>query len=91
MSLTAYQQAAARAESPRETEYRLFGMVVRALVQVSGLGRSNLGALASVIDWNKQSGRPWRRTAPMTATALMSPCAPASSPWRFLSSGIRFR
>ena len=64
MSLTAYQQAAARAESPRETEYRLFGMVVRALIEVSGLGRSNLGALASVIDWNK---RIW--------TALAQDCA----------------
>ncbi len=54
MSLTAYQQAAARAETPRETEYRLFGMVVRALNEVRVLGSSNLGALASVIDWNKR-------------------------------------
>ncbi len=54
MSLTAYQQASARAEDPRDTEYRLFGMVVRALVEVKGYDRSNLGALASVIDWNKR-------------------------------------
>ncbi len=54
MSLNAYQQAAARAEDPRETEYRLFGMVVRALMEVKGYDRTNLGALSSVIDWNKR-------------------------------------
>ncbi len=54
MSLTAYQQASARAENPRETEYRLFGMVVRALHEVKAYDRSNLGALSSVIDWNKR-------------------------------------
>ncbi|MCK5911706.1 MAG: flagellar biosynthesis regulator FlhF, partial [Caulobacter sp.] len=31
MSLRAYQQAATRAENPREMEYRLFGQVTRAL------------------------------------------------------------
>ncbi len=54
MSLTAYQQASARAENPRETEYRLFSMVTRALMDVQGLGRQNLGALSSAIDWNKR-------------------------------------
>lgn len=54
MSLTAYQQASARVEEPRDVEYRLFGMVVRALNDVKGLDRSDLGALASVIDWNKR-------------------------------------
>ncbi|PHS22870.1 MAG: flagellar FlaF family protein [Robiginitomaculum sp.] len=54
MSLNAYQQAAARAEDPRETEYRLFGMIVCALMEVKGYDRSNLGALSSVIDWNKR-------------------------------------
>ena len=54
MSLRAYQQASARVENPRETEYRLFGLVIRALRDVENLGRSNLGALASVIDWNKR-------------------------------------
>jgi len=54
MSLSAYQQAAARAEDPRETEYRLFGMVIHALMEVKGYDRSNLGALSSVIDWNKK-------------------------------------
>ena len=54
MSLSAYQQAASRAEDPRETEYRLFGMVVCAMMEVKGFGRTNIGALASVIDWNKR-------------------------------------
>ncbi len=35
MSLRAYQQTAARAESPRETEYRLFGQVTRALMEAA--------------------------------------------------------
>jgi flagellar biosynthesis activator protein FlaF len=64
MSLTAYQQASARVEDPREVEYRLFGMVIHALMDVEALDRSNLGALASVLDWNK---RIW--------TALAEDCA----------------
>ena len=32
MSLKAYQTTAARAEDPRQTEYRLFGQVTRALM-----------------------------------------------------------
>ena len=35
MSLRAYQQAATRAENPREMEYRLFGQVTRALMDAS--------------------------------------------------------
>ena len=35
MSLQAYQQASARAESPRELEYRLFGQVTRALIDAA--------------------------------------------------------
>ncbi len=54
MSLTAYQQASVRVEDPRETEYRLFGMVIRALTEVKAYDRTNLGALSSVIDWNKR-------------------------------------
>ncbi len=54
MSLTAYQQTSVRVEDPRDTEYRLFGMVIRALTEVKDYDRSNLGALSSVIDWNKR-------------------------------------
>lgn len=64
MSLTAYQQAATRAENPRETEYRLFGLVTRALMEVRENDRSNLGTLAAAVDWNKQV---W--------TALANDCA----------------
>ena len=35
MSLQAYQKAAQRAENPREAEYRLFGEVTRALIDVN--------------------------------------------------------
>ena len=54
MSLSAYQQAASRAEDPRDTEYRLFGMVIHAMMEVKGYERRNIGALASVVDWNKR-------------------------------------
>jgi flagellar biosynthesis activator protein FlaF len=54
MSLTAYQQASARVEDPKEVEYRLFGMVIHALMDVEAMDRCNLGALASVLDWNKR-------------------------------------
>ena len=32
MSLQAYQRAAEQAEGPKQTEYRLFGLVTRALM-----------------------------------------------------------
>lgn len=54
MSLTAYQQASTRVENPREVEYRLFSLVTRALMDVQGVGRLNLGALSSAVDWNKR-------------------------------------
>ena len=55
MSLQAYQQAAQRAESPRDTEYRLFGDVTRALIDVAqdeppATSHSRMEAL----DWNRR-------------------------------------
>ena len=43
MSVHAYQQAATRAESPRELEYRLFAQVTRALMEASKLERFEIG------------------------------------------------
>ena len=54
MSLHAYQQAATRAESPRDTEYRLFAQVTRALIDAAALDKSEIGARADALDWNRR-------------------------------------
>lgn len=54
MSLNAYKQATARAESPREMEYRLFGQVTRALLSASELDRSEIAARIDALDWNRR-------------------------------------
>ncbi|HEX4182322.1 MAG TPA: flagellar biosynthesis regulator FlaF [Caulobacteraceae bacterium] len=52
MSLRAYQQAAARSESPRETEYRIFGQVTRALIEASS--STDAAARIDALDWNRR-------------------------------------
>lgn len=54
MSLQAYQQAAARAEAPRETEYRLFGQVTRALIQAAELPADDIKGRIDALDWNRR-------------------------------------
>ena len=54
MSLQAYQQAATRAESPRETEYRLFAQVTRALMEAAELDPGEVGRRADALDWNRR-------------------------------------
>ena len=54
MSLRAYQQTAARAETPREAEYRLFGQVTRALMEAAKLDQSELTARMDALDWNRR-------------------------------------
>ena len=54
MSLQAYQQASQRAESPRDTEYRLFGEVTRALMEASEADDMDFSARVSAIDWNRR-------------------------------------
>jgi len=54
MSLRAYQQANARAERPRESEYRLFGQVTRALIEASKAPSNDLRARIDAIDWNRR-------------------------------------
>ena len=51
MSLRAYQQASARAESPREMEYRLFGQVTRALMEASMLPDTEIAKRMDALDW----------------------------------------
>lgn len=54
MSLQAYQQAAQRAEGPRETEYRLFGEVTRALIDASGADPLDFSTRMKALDWNRR-------------------------------------
>src|SRR3989304_8490791 len=54
MSIQAYQRASAQAESPREAEYRIFGLVTAGLINAQKEGRSNLPSLAHAIDRNRR-------------------------------------
>jgi flagellar protein FlaF len=54
MSLQAYQQAATRAESPRDLEYRLFAQVTRALMAAAALDRSEVARRVDALDWNRR-------------------------------------
>jgi len=54
MSLQAYQQAAKRAESPRETEYRLFAQVTLALMDAAKCDPSDVRGRIDALDWNRR-------------------------------------
>lgn len=54
MSIKAYQHAAARAEQPRETEYRALGVATAGLVRAKEEGRVHLGRLAEALDANRR-------------------------------------
>ena len=54
MSLQAYQQAATRAENPRDMEYRLFAQVTRALMDAAALDKTEVGQRADALDWNRR-------------------------------------
>ncbi|MBJ7409260.1 MAG: flagellar biosynthesis regulator FlaF [Phenylobacterium sp.] len=54
MSLQAYQQAATRAENPRDMEYRLFAQVTRALMEAAALDRTEVGKRVDALDWNRR-------------------------------------
>jgi flagellar biosynthesis activator protein FlaF len=60
MSLRAYQQAAQRAESPRDVEYRLFSVVTRSLIDVKEKPRSDVQAWIKALHWNR---RMWAQLA----------------------------
>jgi len=54
MSLQAYQRAAQQAESPRESEYRLFGQVTRALIDAACVDPSEMKVRIAALDWNRR-------------------------------------
>ena len=54
MSLKAYQTARERTESPRETEYRLFGEVTRSLMDAADASVDDLQTRMTALDWNRR-------------------------------------
>ncbi|HKT54439.1 MAG TPA: flagellar biosynthesis regulator FlaF [Caulobacteraceae bacterium] len=54
MSLRAYQQAAERAEQPRDSEYRLFGEVTRALMDAAEAPSDDFVVRIKALDWNRR-------------------------------------
>ena len=54
MSLQAYHQAATRAESPRQTEYRLFAQVTLALMEAARADPNDIAARVDALDWNRR-------------------------------------
>jgi flagellar protein FlaF len=54
MSLRAYQQAATRAEAPKDIEYRLFGQVTRALMTASEAPKTDFATRMDALDWNRR-------------------------------------
>ena len=59
MTLQAYKNTQRITEEPRTTEYRLFGQVTGALIDVQKAGQEG-GPLVDAIDWNKKL---WRTLA----------------------------
>ncbi len=53
MSLGAYQKTQKITESPRESEYRLFGQVTHALVGVRDVERNDRRVI-DALDWNRR-------------------------------------
>jgi flagellar protein FlaF len=54
MSLQAYQRAAEQAEGPKQTEYRLFGLVTRALMDAAQKDLSDHRGRMKALHWNRR-------------------------------------
>ncbi len=54
MSVQAYQKAAARAETPRQTEYRAFAVATRTLIDSASLPQHEIGKRAEALAKNRQ-------------------------------------
>ena len=65
MSLQAYKKAAQQTESPRQTEYRLFGEVTRALMRAAEADVNDIQTRIDALDWNR---RVWSTLASDCAT-----------------------
>ena len=54
MSIQAYQKAAQKSESPRQTEYRAFAVATRGLIEASKLPTEEIGRRAEAVAKNRQ-------------------------------------
>jgi flagellar protein FlaF len=54
MSLKAYQTTTNLNENPRDTEYRLFGQVTRALMEAEKLPRTEIIKRMDALHWNRR-------------------------------------
>jgi flagellar biosynthesis activator protein FlaF len=54
MSLQAYQRASERSEQPRDSEYRLFGEVTRALMEAAEAPADDFKTRINALDWNRR-------------------------------------
>ncbi len=54
MSLQAYQKAAEQAEDPRQVEYRLFGLVTRALMEAAEADDKDIARRIRALHWNRR-------------------------------------
>jgi flagellar protein FlaF len=54
MSLQAYQRAAEQAEGPKQTEYRLFGLVTRALMEAADAPENDIKGRMKALHWNRR-------------------------------------
>lgn len=54
MSIQAYQRAATQADSPRELEYRAFGLVTANLVRMKEISCTQPAVLADALDANRK-------------------------------------
>lgn len=54
MSLQAYQRAAEQAEGPKQTEFRLFGVVTRALMDAAQKDEKDFSGRIRALHWNRR-------------------------------------
>jgi flagellar protein FlaF len=54
MSIQAYQRVSRQGETPRDAEYRAFGMATAGLVRARDAGRTRLGEIADALDLNRR-------------------------------------
>jgi flagellar protein FlaF len=54
MSLQAYQRASEQSEQPKQTEYRLFGLVTRALMEAAETDESDFTSRMKALHWNRR-------------------------------------
>src|SRR5579862_3034452 len=54
MSLQAYQKVAEQAEAPRQVEYRLFGLVTRALIEAAETDAKDVAKRIRALHWNRR-------------------------------------